>query len=95
MKKKLLKIYKGSDYSHVNNNKSVFYSFKEEKIDFNNIESKNIEYEYIINTPVTIETYSNEIIHSKIVSKLKDHILTSNNRIIKLKDIKSIKTLNL
>ena len=44
-------------------------------------------------TTVIIETI-NEKLNARIVSKVGDHILTSNNKIIKLKDIKSIKTLN-
>ena len=93
MTKKLPKIYKGNDFSHVNNNKQVFYSSKEEiKKDLN----KDIlifDKQYILNTPVVIETIDNNIYNTKIISKVSDHILISNNKIIKLEQIKSIKTL--
>lgn len=95
MSKKLPKIYKGNDFSHVNNNKKVFYSSKEEiKQNFNK-DVLILDKQYILNTPVVIETINENIYNTKIISKVTDHILLSNNRIIKLEDIKSIKTLNL
>ena len=87
MNKKLPSIYKGGDYTHVNNNKTVFRSQLKTE---NNI--KETKTSYILNTPVIIETIDNRIIKTKITAKLKDHVLTSNNEIIKLKDIKAIKT---
>ena len=97
MDKKLPGIYKNTDYSHVNNNKRVFYSGDVENQKKDDVtassKEKNISNEYILNTPVIIETI-NEKLNARIVSKVGDHILTSNNKIIKLKDIKSIKTLN-
>ena len=92
MNKKLPEIYKGNDFSHINNNKKIFYS-KEKPYDnkFSYVEI-NIN-DYILNTPVLIETYDNDIIKTKIISKRTNHILTSNNNIIELKKIKSIKYL--
>lgn len=93
MNKELPSIYKNTNCSYINNNKKVFYSSdlnKEPMIERN---SKNIDEEYILNTPVIIQTYS-EKINTKIVSKVGDHILTSTNKIIKLSEIKSISTLN-
>ena len=89
MDKRLPNIYKGENYSHVNNNKKVFYSNKE--LDIRRTEDDEIiSDEYILNIPVKIETYDS-IITTKIVSKVHDHIMTSDNKIIKLRDIKSIK----
>ena len=90
MKKGLPGIYKENNTKKINNNRSVYYSgVDEKKYEDNNLE---IENEYIFNVPVVIKTV-NEVFNTKIVSKVKDHILTSNNRIIKLKDIKSISLL--
>lgn len=91
MNKKLPNIYKGSDCTHIKNNKTVFSSSCYE-VDFDEEDrtSKHTsEINYVFNTPVTIKT-NDEIICAKIVSKLDDHILTSTNRVIKLKDIQSI-----
>ena len=91
MNKRLPKVYKVSDCTHIKNNKSVFCS-SYTNVDFDEkdrISIDNKEIEFVFNTPVTIKT-NNEIIHAKIVSKVDDHILTSNNKVIKLKDIQSI-----
>lgn len=94
MNKKLPGIYKGNDYSHVNNNKKIFYSGnKEQIIENDNINNKSYINEYTLNTPVIIETYDDNVIKTKIVSKRNDHILTSDNKIIKTSNIKSIKTI--
>ena len=87
MNKKLPSIYKSGDYMHVNNNKSIFRS--DTKV---NTIKKNFDFNYPLNTPVIIETFDNRVIKSKITAKLKDHVLTSNNEIIKLENIKLIKT---
>lgn len=95
MDKKLPSIYKNTNYDHVNNNKRIFYSALSKENNINTYKegiTKNIDNEYILNTPVIIETYT-EKINAKIVGKVGDHILTSNNKVIKLKDIKFIKTL--
>ena len=93
MDKKLPSIYKNTNYNHINNNKKVFYSNALNNEILIEKPSKNIDEEYILNTPVIIETYS-EKLNTKIVSKIKDHIVTSTNRVIKIKEIKSINTLN-
>lgn len=93
MGKKLPKIYKGEDYSHVDNNKKT-YCFDLSK-NGENIESDfkfSVDQDYIINIPVKIETHE-KTITSKIVSRVGDHIMTNTNQVIKLKDIKSIKRL--
>ena len=88
MNKELPKIYKGSDCSKIKNNKSFFCS-SDPFDDFDRItkNAQNIDFEF--NTPVTIKT-KDKVIYAKIVSKIGDHILTSNNEIIKLEDIQSI-----
>lgn len=88
MEKKLPKIYKGEDYRHVSNNKKIF-SFDGKSKSLENKRDISFEKDYIINMPVKIETFDN-IITAKIVSKVGDHIMTSTNQIIMLKDIKSI-----
>lgn len=91
MNKKLPSVYKANDCTHIKNNKSVFCS-SYSNVGFSEgdrISTDKQEIDFVFNTPVTIKT-NNEIIHSKIVSKLDDHILTSNNKVIKLKDIQSI-----
>ena len=89
MKKRLPGIYKGEGYKNVRNNKIVFYSSVKNQSSESN---DNIIYEneYFLNIPVIVETFEKKI-SCKIVGKVGDHILTSNNEIIKLKDIKSIK----
>ena len=90
MEKKLPGIYKGKDYSHVNNNRKVFIS-KEIK-ELNPIEEANIN-DYLLNTPVLIETKDNKTIKAKIISKRNDYILMDNKKIIKHNNIKKIKYL--
>lgn len=92
MNKKLPGIYKGNDYSHVNNNKTIYYSNLETKPNVVR-EEFNID-EIMFNVPTIIET-KDEVLKTKIVSKIKDHILTSNNKTIKINDIRSIKNLKI
>ncbi|MDD6878633.1 MAG: hypothetical protein PUD59_00160 [bacterium] len=96
MSKKLPSIYKENSFKH-KNNRTVYYTSNENRIfDTNgvfqntNIDSVSMDKEYILNSPVIVETFD-EIINTKIISKVGDHILTSNNKIIKLRDIKSIR----
>ncbi len=95
MKKKLPSIYKENNYTHVSNNRYVFRSDNTSK-SYSVSDNKSIDFDsiYLLNTPVIIETLDNKVIKSKIVGKLGDHILTSNNEIIKLINIKSIKKVN-
>ena len=80
---KLPDMYKNTNVNSPN--KNVFYSFEKEE------STRNFSKEDIIfNDIVIIKTIDN-IYETKIVSKLNDHILTSNRDIIYLKDIKSIK----
>ncbi len=90
MDKKLPSIFKNTNYGPINNNKKIFYSTLDTQKENSIKENWDIDGEYIFNTPVNIET-NDGTIQTKIVSKVKDHILTSNNKKIKLKDIKSIK----
>jgi len=80
---KLPEIFKNTRV--VSTNKDVFYSFEKDNDD--RTFSKN---DIIFNDIVIIKTVDNTY-ETRIVSKLQDHILTSNKDIIYLKDIKSIK----
>ena len=93
MDKKLPSIYKNTNCNHINNNKKVFYCNQLNNEIVVEKPSKNIDEEYVLNTPVIIETYS-EKFNTRIVSKIKDHIVTSSNKVIKIKEIKSINTIN-
>lgn len=92
MEKKLPGIFKNTINTDISNNKKTFYSVnnKDKNIESNINEDKSILNEYIFNIPVDIAT-NDGIISTKIVSKIKDHILTSSNKVIKLNDIKWIK----
>ena len=90
MNKKLPGIYKGKDYSHVNNNRKVFVS--KETSELNTIKEVNIN-DFLLNTPVLVETNDNNIIKAKIISKRNDYILMDNKKIIKHNNIKQIKYL--
>lgn len=83
--KKLPGIYKNPRV--VSTNKDVFYSFEKDE---NNDRTFNKE-DVIFNDVVIIKTIDNNTYVTKIVAKLKDHILTSNKDIIYFKDIRSIK----
>ena len=96
MSNKLPKVFQNSSIKVGNTNKSSFYSFnnKEEKevtkeINFN-IKSILEDIESLFNLPVDIVT-NNESYSTTIISKVKDHIMTSNSKIIYLKDIIDIK----
>ena len=80
---KLPEMYKNTKVSSPN--KNVFYSFENDNS--TRTFSKN---DIIFNDIVIIKTIDNTY-ETKIVSKLGDHILTSNKDIIFIKDIKSIK----
>ncbi len=94
MDKKLPRIFKNTNISNEGNNKEVFYSFLTERGNYersdNNSESYVNKIDYIFNTLVEIRTYS-DTYTTKIVSKVGDHILTSDNRTILLSEIKDIK----
>ncbi len=79
---KLPEIYKNKKV--VNNNREVFYSFEKDKDD--RTFSKD---DIVFNELVTIKTKDSTYV-TKILSKLNDHILTSNKDIIYLRDIKAI-----
>lgn len=90
MNKKLPGIYRSTINKKISNNMN--YSFVGlSNIDENdNSNNTNFSDQYVFNTLVEIETKEG-VFNTKIVSKIKDHILTSDNRIIKLNDIKNIK----
>lgn len=81
---KLPKMYKNTNVASPN--KNVFYSFEKE-----DRPRTSLKKDIIFNDVVIIKTIDNNIYETKIVSKLNDHITTSNKQIIYLKDIESIK----
>lgn len=105
--KELPKIFKNTETKKITNNTKVFCSFYDNsKGDFESHEEKeslsssNNYYDtvdrllnsnkFIFNVPVEIETKEGSL-STKIVSKIEDHILTSDSKIIKLEDILNIK----
>jgi hypothetical protein len=81
---KLPDMYKNNNV--ISPNKNVFYSFENDESDHSFTKE-----DIIFNDMVIIKTIDNNTYETKIVSKLNDHILTSNKNIIYLKDIKYIK----
>ncbi len=104
MSKDLPSIFKNTSNKKIENNKKVFYSKYENisNIESNNNEI-NLEgntyqealnnlfknNQFVFNVPVEIITKDKNI-NTKIVSKVNDHLLTSNGEVIKLEDILSI-----
>ena len=104
MSKDLPFIFKNTSNKKIENNKKVFYSKYENisNIESNNNEI-NLEgntyqealnnlfknNQFVFNVPVEIITKDKNI-NTKIVSKVNDHLLTSNGEVIKLEDILSI-----
>lgn len=85
--------------SFYDNSKGDF-EVKEESKDYDQVNSSNNYYDtvdrllnsnkFVFNVPVEIET-KDGLIYTKIISKIDDHILTSDSKIIQLHDIISIK----
>ena len=99
MNKELPSISKFSNNKTFNNNENIYYSFMETNIDNDiNKEEKIISLndlfrkgEYVFNIPVVIKTRDN-VFNTKIIGKLNNYIITSNNKKILINDIVSIKT---
>lgn len=106
MNKNLPRISKFSTDKNFSNNKHAYYSFiKEDNSDVrstlknnngsdnnNRVETLDELFnagEYIFNIPVYIKTNSEDF-STMIVGKVNDHIITKDNRVIKIKDIVSI-----
>ena len=79
-------IYKSS--VKTNTNRKIFYSANEGS-DRRSFDENDI----VLDKPVVIETV-NSTYNGRIVSRVKDHIITSNNEYILIKDIKSIQLKN-
>lgn len=76
----------------LNNNKKVYYSYLNDKLDIenetpenfiNNLSQNNV---HIFSKKVTIKTKDKEYI-TKIAGKIKDKIITFDNDILNIKDI--------
>lgn len=87
MKKNLPKVFKNSIDKKINNNKSFFYGDTEKKkeIDINNFFKQNTIYRKEVK--ITLE---NEVVTKKIIGRSLDHLITMDNELIKIKDIKKI-----
>lgn len=107
MNKKLPSISKFSTDKNFSNNKHTYYSFiKDDNSDVRSVSNNNSNNnnnnrtetlddlfnngEYIFNIPVSIKTNGDDI-STMIVGKVNDHIITKDNRVIKIEDIVSIK----
>ena len=98
MDKKLPSISKFANNKVFSNNKDIYYSsFNKEIVneDKKNTKTTTLDHmlkedEYIFNIPVVIKTTDNTY-KTTIIGKLGDHIITGNNKTIKIKDIVSIK----
>ena len=106
--KKLPKIYQ-SELNKVHNNREVFDSLKEENDNKPSKTKKSINYDtlsvrekikelinqnsYIFNTKVKLIKDDAEI-ECQIAGVVNNHIITMNNEIIKIDDIKDIKILS-
>ena len=96
MDKKLPSISKFSTNKVFSNNKDVYYSSFNKEINSKDENIKNTTLdnilkkgEYIFNMPVVIKTNA-DTFKTTIIGKLNDHIITSDRKTIKLKDIVSI-----
>lgn len=91
MKKELPKIYKGKINSNAGNNLRATYGVKEE-IDVRTSINKMFRENKLYKKDVEIEI-NNEIIKTKIIGKTENHIISIDNRVMRIDDIKSIKIL--
>jgi len=92
MSSKLPNMFKNNNIVNTGNNRNSFYSFRDglSSIVYNEDRSSKKDIDYLFNIPVLITT-NNGTYGCKIVSKLKNHILTSDNEKILLSDIRDIK----
>lgn len=98
MGKKLPKIFPGKVTQNSGNNKKVFYSTKEEKMNKEEKPKQNINqklrqifnssnYVYKANVKITLENGS---VIKQIIGKNKNHLITIENELIPIKEIKDI-----
>ncbi len=104
MSKDLPSIFKNTPNRKINNNKNVYYSkygnlIEPVKNDESIIEDNSLNgtvnnmlknRQFVFNVPVEIKT-KDGIFNSSIVSKVGDHLLTSDGKTIIIEDILSIK----
>jgi len=89
---RLPNVFKNGNIINNGNNKTSFYSYKENVASLmeNGVRVSSNDIDYLFNRKVIIKTRNGK--HDcKIVSKLNDHILTSNNEKILIVDIEDIK----
>ncbi len=91
MKKELPKIYKGNVSSDASHNLRSSYGISEE-IDVRNEINKLFKENKLYKKEVEIEI-NEETIKTKIIGKTENHIISIDNRVIKIDDIKKFKIL--
>ena len=87
MKKNLPKVFKNTIDKKINNNKTFAYgdNNKKKEIDINNFFKQNTIYRKEVK--ITLE---NEVVKKKIIGRSLDHLITIDNELIKIDDIKKI-----
>lgn len=95
MSKNLPKLFKNTTAIIDGHNKSVFYSFKTDSFEEDSVVDnsgliESVNFSDYFNLLVEIKT-KDELYVTKIIGKVNDHILTSDKRIIYIKDILGIK----
>ena len=87
MKKNLPKVFKNTIDKKINNNKTFAYgdNNKKKEIDINNFFKQNTIYRKEVK--ITLE---NEVVKKKIIGRSLDRLITIDNELIKIDDIKKI-----
>ncbi len=89
MKKELPHLYRGNIKSGCSNNRQVAYGIKDHEPSVRDTIDQLFRQNQMYRENVTIETPSNTL-NTKIIGRTKDHIVTINNTVIKIDDIKKI-----
>lgn len=90
MKKELPRLYRGSINSGTGNNLRVAHGITEEQKPPRQIINELFKENQIYRQDVEIET-NNDKLTTKIIGRTQDHIITINNTVIKIDDIKNLK----
>lgn len=92
MKKDLPHLYRGNISSGISNNRKVAHGFKEEIFSTREFINKMFKENKIYQENVELEI-DNNVFTTKIIGRTQDHIITIENKVIKIDDIKKIKIL--
>lgn len=91
MKKELPKIYKGKISSNASHNLRSSYGLKEE-VDIRSSINRLFKENKLYKKDVEIEL-NNETLKTKIIGKTENHIISIDNRVIRIDDIQKFKIL--